>query len=290
MARSQREPPAADGRGEAAWARLAAIVSRHAGELSAPPPGVPGLCRSCYGPVRPGHLRCFQCDYHRAVLPGLLPDIVVPIAYAPKGSPLARSLWIYKSGAPAGPPGVRGLAGERDAERARALLGALLATFLRSHWRCVTSAAGAMRPSHLAVVPSGRSRPGAHPLVAMAGSLLRLPQVELSLNDRDGVSARLVSPQRYRSPRLTGADVLLIDDTWTTGASCCSAAAALKAAGARSVAVVVIGRHIGRAGPGRRGAERARPAVRGGGAAADGAFSPRLMPFRAGTCAAHRLR
>jgi orotate phosphoribosyltransferase len=38
--------------------------------------------------------------------------------------------------------------------------------------------------------------------------------------------------------------VLLIDDTWTTGASAESAAHVLKAAGAGVVAVVVIGRHI----------------------------------------------
>ena len=40
--------------------------------------------------------------------------------------------------------------------------------------------------------------------------------------------------------------VLLIDDTWTTGASAQSAAAALKAAGAEHVAAVVIGRHLNR--------------------------------------------
>jgi orotate phosphoribosyltransferase len=40
--------------------------------------------------------------------------------------------------------------------------------------------------------------------------------------------------------------VLLIDDTWTTGASAQSAAAVLKQAGARTVAAVVIGRHLNR--------------------------------------------
>ena len=39
--------------------------------------------------------------------------------------------------------------------------------------------------------------------------------------------------------------MLLIDDTWTTGASAQSAAAALKAAGADRAAVV-IGRHLNR--------------------------------------------
>jgi orotate phosphoribosyltransferase len=40
--------------------------------------------------------------------------------------------------------------------------------------------------------------------------------------------------------------VLLIDDTWTTGANAQSAAAALKSAGAGPVAAVVIGRHLNR--------------------------------------------
>jgi orotate phosphoribosyltransferase len=40
--------------------------------------------------------------------------------------------------------------------------------------------------------------------------------------------------------------VLLIDDTWTTGANAQSAAAALKDAGAGPVAAVVIGRHLNR--------------------------------------------
>jgi orotate phosphoribosyltransferase len=40
--------------------------------------------------------------------------------------------------------------------------------------------------------------------------------------------------------------VLLIDDTWTTGASAQSAAASLKQAGASIVAAVIIGRHLHR--------------------------------------------
>jgi orotate phosphoribosyltransferase len=38
--------------------------------------------------------------------------------------------------------------------------------------------------------------------------------------------------------------VLLIDDTWTTGASVQSAAAALRDAGAAGVAAVVVGRRV----------------------------------------------
>ncbi len=58
---------------------------------------------------------------------------------------------------------------------------------------------------------------------------------------------RVFDSARFQSVRpLAGANVLLIDDTWTTGASAQSAAAALKAAGAARVGAVVIGRHLNR--------------------------------------------
>jgi orotate phosphoribosyltransferase len=57
--------------------------------------------------------------------------------------------------------------------------------------------------------------------------------------------ARSLDVDRFRAgPEATGAEVLLLDDTWASGASAQSAAVALKQAGARAVAVVVIGRHV----------------------------------------------
>ena len=51
--------------------------------------------------------------------------------------------------------------------------------------------------------------------------------------------------RRYTATEwLDGESVLLIDDTWTTGASVESAAHVLKAAGAERVGAVVIGRHV----------------------------------------------
>jgi orotate phosphoribosyltransferase len=48
---------------------------------------------------------------------------------------------------------------------------------------------------------------------------------------------------------VAGADVLVVDDTWVSGGSAQSAAAALKLAGARRVAIVVLGRHVNPADP-----------------------------------------
>ncbi len=58
--------------------------------------------------------------------------------------------------------------------------------------------------------------------------------------------ARDLDPERFTAPRLAGARVLLLDDTWTTGASVQSAAMALRGAGAGAVAAVVLGRHLAR--------------------------------------------
>jgi orotate phosphoribosyltransferase len=54
-----------------------------------------------------------------------------------------------------------------------------------------------------------------------------------------------VNPDKFEvTRRFQGEPVLLIDDTWTTGASAQSAAGALKAVGAGVIALVVIGRHV----------------------------------------------
>jgi hypothetical protein len=60
-----------------------------------------------------------------------------------------------------------------------------------------------------------------------------------------GVNARWV---RVASP-VAGADVLVVDDTWVSGGSAQSVAAALKRSGARRVAIVVLGRHVNPADP-----------------------------------------
>lgn len=55
-----------------------------------------------------------------------------------------------------------------------------------------------------------------------------------------------LSPEAYRVDpgHVDGAAVLLLDDTWTSGASASSAAAALKAAGAAHVTVLTLGRQL----------------------------------------------
>jgi hypothetical protein len=221
----------------AAWRRLRIQAAGEAALLSAPPPAAAGVCGSCRTPVRPGQARCYRCDTYRECLPGLLPDVVVPVAYAAKGGHHATNLWRYKSDGP-------------GAEAARAALRALLLVFLHDHGRCVWRRAGAPGPTHVAVVPSCRGRPGTHPLQAMAAPYLSLPWVCWVRLPAAGEPVPLdPDPRRLRPERIAGASVLLLDDTWTSGASATSAAAALRLAGARAVAVVVLGRHLDAAVP-----------------------------------------
>ena len=162
----------------------------------------------------------------------MLADVVAPAAYAPKGGPLATDLWRYKSGRP-------------EAKQAGTALLALLLVFLHDHGPRIWQRAGLAAPTHACVVPSGRGRLGPHPLQALVSGYLALPWVTLQARAGCGPLARDLDPERFEAPRpVTGAAVLLLDDTWTSGGTMQSAAVALKRAGARSVAAVVLGRHV----------------------------------------------
>ena len=215
--------------GSESWASLQAQVRRQAAGLAVPGPPGPGQCRTCRGPAQPGYNRCFQCRLHAESAPGSLADVVVPVGYAPKGSRLARQLWQYKAGPNKGGRGRTGQDGTgpdgtgRDRtgpDAARRELRALLLVFLRDHGPCVWRAAAMPPPSHVAVVPSGRGRPGPHPLAALIKPYLALPWARLTVSMPDGPGGHHLDPGRFQASRLLrGAAVLLLDDTWTSGGS-----------------------------------------------------------------------
>jgi hypothetical protein len=195
----------------------------------------PPDCEVCRGPVRPGYARCYQCERHDLLGHGLLADAVVPVSYAIRGTALADALWRYKSRpAPAAPAPARVLA--------------LLLAFLHDHGSCVWRYAATPPPGRLAVVPTGSGRPGPHPLLGLVAPYLRRPACPLAI--RPGRVGRDLDLDRFQAAQIpVGASVLLLDDTWVSGASAQSAAAALKLAGARHVTIVVLGRHVNPADP-----------------------------------------
>ena len=192
-------------------------------------------CIVCRGPAQSGYARCYQCEAHQVLGHGLLADAVVPISYAVRGTAFADDLWRYKSRPAPGSP-------------ARESLQALLLAFLADHGDCVWRHAAMPAPDGLAVVPSGVGRPGPHPLLALASPHLRLPLWPLAI--RPGRQGRDLDVRRFAASRTrAGRSVLLVDDTWVSGASAQSAAAALKLAGAGHVAIVVLGRLVNPADP-----------------------------------------
>jgi len=162
---------------------------------------------------------------------------VVPVSYAVKRTGLAADLWRYKSW-------------PVPSARARASLQALLVAFLHDHGGCVWPRGQMPAPGRLAVVPTGCGRLGPHPLLELTAPYLRLPPARLVI--RPGGQGRELDVHRFRADQAAGASVLLLDDSWVSGASAQSAAAALKLAGASHVAIVVLGRHLDPADPAAR--------------------------------------
>ena len=241
------------------WAELRAAVRGEQGQLSAPRAGSARLCTVCRGPAGPGSARCFQCELHWQCAAGDLAVAVAPVAFAIKGGPHATRLWQYKS---------QRVSADVAAVHAMTIR-AMLLVFLRDHGPCLWRSAGVAPPTHLAVVPTGRARPGPHPLRSLVERYLTVPWAGLTATP-GAEQVRDLDPDRFRSTPLPGARVLLVDDTWTTGSSAQSAVMALRAAGARSVVTVVLGRHL--SGP---AAEQAR-------------FGPAAMPFLMDSCAVHK--
>jgi predicted amidophosphoribosyltransferase len=195
-----------------------------------PRPG-PGVCEVCFT-FTEGHDRCYVCAQRNSAL-----DAVVPISYSVAGGQLHHALAGYKR-----------LDGD-VARRLQVELAAVLWRFLAAHERCVAEGAATTSFDVVTTVPSSsRERDRRHPLPRIVGELVRPARERyarlLSRSTAD-VPERSVDAAKYAVERpLRGESVLLIDDTWTTGANAESAAGALREAGAGLVAAVVIGRHV----------------------------------------------
>jgi hypothetical protein len=203
---------------------------------------------------------------------------VAPIGYAVKGGRLAVDLWRYKSG---------GAGGAESAGRLRAMLADYLRVEGESLWAAAGMGVGpgagpeagpeadsrAAGPGAVAVVPSGRGRPGGHPLVGLVRSCIDVPLVRLTVAPERAAHVRGVDPGwlRVEGP-VAGADLLVVDDSWVSGGSAQSAAVALKLAGARRVAIIVIGRHVNPDDP--RSAEFLAELRRAGAGAGAGTYCP----------------
>ena len=193
----------------------------------------PDICGTCFN-FTAGYARCYACTHSRPAL-----DAFVPISYSVAGEQLHHALSSYKR-----------LDGD-VARRLSAILAAILWRFIAHHERCIAQAARSTRFDLVTTVPSSShardERQRLRQIVAELVAPTRDRHERLLLRTDTEVPPRTFSEAKFRPTRpLQGQSVLLVDDTWTTGTSAQSAAAALKAAGAGPIAAVVIGRHLNR--------------------------------------------
>jgi predicted amidophosphoribosyltransferase len=212
--------------------RVADLTDLYGNFLLGPRPG-PGVCESCLD-LTNGRRRCLRCERAPEWL-----DAVAPVSYSIAHEQLHHALAGYKR-----PPSV-------VARRFEVELAAVLWRFLALHERCIARAARTEAFGLVTTVPSSTlERDRTHPLHRIVGELAgptRSRYERVLGRSKTVVKPRTYSPLKFEATRaLTGEAVLLIDDTWTTGANARSAAATLKQAGAATVAAVAIGRHLHR--------------------------------------------
>lgn len=201
-------------------------------------PGDPGLCAVCATPVSEGYLRCRACS-QIGPQPGRtggsseLADRLAFMTYAVEGGQAYSVLRGYKT------PSVQARYWTAAATWTVWLLG--------RHGACAQHLLGAVSSDWMwATVPTARSgRVGEHPLHSIVRQVWGTTHAEAPLSLARGAETqgRGYAPSKFTAaPIAPGGHVILIDDSWTTGANVQSAATALKTAGAEQVSAMVIAR------------------------------------------------
>lgn len=221
-------------------ARLDNIVVREYGSfLHNVRPGLPGLCSICAAPVSDGYSRCVPCN-QAGPPPGLIgrsrrfADRVAFMTYAVEGDSQAYSV-------------LRGYKMPAVQDRYWTAAATWLVWFLSRHAVCADQLAGHSDGAWMwATVPSARSgRSGEHPLHYVVRQVWAAEHAEARLSLTEGArgQSRHYDQTKFSAePIPQGSHVMLIDDSWATGANVQSAASALKIAGADQVSAMVIGR------------------------------------------------
>jgi predicted amidophosphoribosyltransferase len=200
------------------------------------PPAGEGVCVTCHASAPTGRERCFSCFRTMAQVSAPVPA-VVPISLYRTGDDLWHALRHYKDGRNA-----------TERRRLRRDLARLLSRFLRHHLACV--APGAPATWLITCVPPTRRRSFLPFQPRPVESLIRRSwwlrrRYRRTLSNRDAPEHRQSSDAAFAVTReVRGLELILVDDTYTTGASVQSAASALQLAGATVLAVVVIGRVV----------------------------------------------
>lgn len=196
--------------------------------------GAEGSCDVCHSAPNPGYSTCYSCSTTTVQVSHPC-KLVVPVSLSEPFGQLHHVMKHYKNEA-------------LDAATRNGFvnqIAALIARFLHIHRSCITTAGGPW--DTVTSVPSTSGRAGEHPLETAIkrapgiGSefepLLVPGPVPLAHTQADDKGFTAV-------PEATGRSVLLVDDTFTSGARSQSAASALHLAGATVVAIVPVARIV----------------------------------------------
>jgi hypothetical protein len=198
------------------------------------PPAGAGVCYHCHTGPSVGYTTCYSCEVTRAQVRHPA-DLVVPISLYEMYSQLHTVLRQYKDSH-----------SSVTRNRFTTQVSATLARFISQHRRCIESTLAA-DITLATTVPSSAGRIGVHPLATAVHRISYLREITAQTL-RPGptpIKHLKASDTGYEViADVAGHVVLLIDDTFTSGARAQSAASALHLSGAAKVAVVVVGRVI----------------------------------------------
>lgn len=213
--------------------------ARRIARVRPPLPG-PGVCGICRGPASEGRGYCWCCRRVCALLgevPGSIPYVLPMVAFAP-GDVWNVMLRRYKD-APV-------VAARRHFAK---LLSVETEHFFTAHGDCLRVTTGGF--DSYCVVPTTRPHTRTmfpHPLEAVLAGVsafeplgaIRLAPFQPSFHLRPRTEAFVADDPT----RVAGRRVLVVEDSWVTGARALSAVVALRSARAVVTAVLVIGRSV----------------------------------------------
>ncbi|MEX2420478.1 MAG: hypothetical protein WD670_01535 [Actinomycetota bacterium] len=198
---------------------------------------IPGTCSACHGAANARGDDYWSTCWNCRDIPADGVRVIVPVSLVhTTESQLYAAARDYKSEGVAAPI--------RSAHSL--LLAATLQRFLREHGDCIRDAAGGDWMT-ISIIPSTRGRPEPHPLeqTIMRAPALRDHYERLLRWTGEAIDHARPNPNAFEAIiGVSGRRILLIDDTFTSGANAHSAAAALRAAGGHVVATVPVGRVV----------------------------------------------
>lgn len=188
------------------------------------------VCTICHSGPGPGYEICRSCSQTTRQVTRST-SLVLPISLYALPSQLHTYLRRYK---------------DAPDTSAATIMAAALGRFVAMHQQCVTRYLGGAIDV-VTTIPSTSGRTGRHPLVELVerSHILRPLQAELLASGTVPIDHNRANDHAFTVLRPPNNQrVLVIDDTFTSGARVQSAASALSLAGARRVTALVLGRVI----------------------------------------------